>query len=450
MKKFKLPVVVLVFFLCLCGVMAGCNEPDVNEEEKAIPGLAAPYNITNNFAQDSSTGFLAQWHNDANVNKQKLQIVEENSDFKNAKTITVTGEPFETSGNLGSFAARNVFRAEATVLTPNTLYKYRMGDTGAWSETYYYMTSSGNADVFSFTVVSDPQSGTHSDMVKTLKAADAFDPDHRFYLMAGDIVNEITKNPTEIVSYTETANEFNKYRPIAATQGNHDTYGISGDNVYIWGESTVFNAFVTFPDNGSSCEPSINKSRSYYFYYNKVLFIVLNSMVTDDQHKTQKAWVEEILKNDRDSNLSKYKIVITHISPFGNRYNDGSGWKEPLMRSTYGKLFTDYGVDIVFAGHDHTYARSNRIKIGDNTTISSMDFTDTPDGTVYSVVGSTGPKFYDTTATGPSTYFPKRTTQEAEISPGMFVNVKVTAGKLIVTAKSLNGSTVDTYEVTAK
>jgi len=424
-------------------------------EEPSIPGLSKPYNITNNFEQDSSTAFLVQWHNDVSVVRQKLQIVPETGGFGNTRPVTVRVRKFESSGKVGNFEARNVYKAYVTGLSPNTRYKYRMGDVGAWSDTFYHLTSSGNADDFSFTVVSDPQSEAHIDMANTLRAADAFDPNSKFYLMGGDLVDEIAKNPTEIVSYTTTANEFNINKPIAATQGNHDTYFDDGtSNAYRFGEATVFNKFVTFPDNGwDTNADKINRSQSYYFYYNKVLIIMLNTMSTNSPagassggYSTQVQWLRNILERDRADGLSRYTIVVTHISPFGrnsnNTYSNG-------VRLAHGKIFSDFEVDIVFAGHDHVYGRSNPIKIGANTTLSEINFEPTPNGTIFSIVGATGPKFYtlDTSDTWVPKFYPVRTDQQ---SPGVFVNVKVTAEKLIVTAMRVGGTVLDTYEVTAK
>jgi hypothetical protein len=413
-----------------------------------------PYYITNNFGEDASSELLVQWHNDSDVPTQTLQIVTEAGSFASAKNITVTGTAFAGSATLGSFAARNVFRAYVTGLSQNTRYKYRIGNSAAWSDEFYHTTSSKSAADFSFTVAADPQNDTHSAMVTTLKAANTFDNDNRFFLMCGDIVNQIGDRPAEIVSYTNAANELNKERPIAATQGNHDTYYTGGGDTYVFGEATVFNAFVTFPNNGwDTHAEKANRSQSYYFYYNKVLVIMLNTMATGNNtgtsspnHTKQAEWLKNILENDRANNLSRYTIIATHVSPFGGRASER--WLQPEVRAAYGKICADYGVDIFFAGHDHVYGRSNPIKIGASSALSAIDYSSTPGGTVYSIAGATGPKFYtfDPDAMRDQ-YFPNRSDS---YSPGMYVNIKVTAEKLIVTAKKVDGTVVDTYEVAAK
>jgi len=432
--------------------MPSSNVTVTGNFENDVSASLKPYSITNNFGQDSSTEFVAQWHHNSTVTTQALQIVTASGSFDNAAEITMTGEPFETSGDIGTYAPRNIFRAHVTGLNPNTRYKYRMGDTGAWSPVFYHRTSGGSNTNFSFTVITDPQDGVHAGMTATLNAAKAFDEDNRFFLNCGDLTEQIGSSPGEIVSYTNAANTFNNSTPISATQGNHDTYDINGSSTYAikTGESTIFNAFVVFPDNG--CETDKTRSQSYYYYYNDALIIMLNTLVTSAQNSAQVTWLSQILENDRAQGLSKYTIVGTHIGPFGNHYYNDY-WTN-LTMANYGKVFSDYEVDIVFHGHDHTYTRTNPIKIAAGANLGTIDYASTPGGTIYSIVGATGPKFYGEATNAPSATigqaFAVRTKTTAEVQPGVFVNVKVTGEKLYVKAMRRDGIVLDTYEVPAK
>ena len=426
-----------------------------------------PYYVTNNFGEDSSTEFLVQWHSYSDAVTQTLQLAAEAGSFENATAIPVTGELFQASNPVGAFAPRKVFKARVTGLTPNTAYKYRVGYAGAWSDEFHHLTSGGTADDFSFTIVSDPQSEAHSAMSATLSAADNFDANHRFYLMGGDLVDNIGGRPGEIISYTNAASEFNIKRPIAATQGNHDTHFIDGSS-YRFGGAEVFNAFLTFPDNGgdTQTEKAI-RSQCYYFYYNKVLIIMLNTMATstgvsgEPDYTRQAEWLKGVLENDRNNNLSRYTIVVTHIGPFGGR--DNTRWPTAASRKAFTKIFTDYDVDIVFSGHDHVYGRSDPIKItvemsgkNDNTDYVSMEtegnFNSVPNGTVFSIVSATGPKFYQIVQSDQwvPKFYPVRADNPKDNDPGVFVNVKVTASKLTVTVKKNDGTQLDTYDVTKK
>jgi len=441
--------------------------------EKVSGGV--PYNITNNFAEDSSTAFLAQWHNDIKVAAQALQIVEENESFesKDTKTIIVRGElwnPSRTPENrdVGNYAPRNIFRAEVTGLNPNTKYKYRMGSPRGWSQTFYHLTSGSSDNNFSFTVGADTQDNVFNQMLATFKAANEFDEDNRFFIISGDISDYPQEDIDEFPNYTKTANEINKRTPIVTTQGNHDTYLNSNESnrdEYMFGSAEVFNSFITFPENGwdQGEEHGPHRSKSYYFYYNNVLFIMLNTMATQNEtgtrepnHTAQAKWLEEILQKNKDEKLSKYIIVVTHIPFFAGRGSSGNvePWLVAPTRAAYGKIISDFDVDIVFFGHDHVYTRSNPIKIGANTALTDINFNTVRNGTIYSIAGSIGPKIYSfRNPTGTTNQFiplsyPVRTDQQ---SPGMFVNVKVTNEKLTVTAKRLGQEIpLDTYEVFAK
>jgi len=457
-----------------------------------------PYHITNMFAQDSSTAFSVQWQNAVSVTAQTLQIVRAAGSFDDADEIQITGELFDITGitscpstngtcsgaactGLGNYEARNIFRADVTALTPNTLYKYRVGADGSWSKTYTHLTSSGNNTNFSFTVVTDSQDNIFSGMRNTLQAANTFDPDHRFFLHAGDVVDFIGLNPAEIVNYTNVASEFNIARPIATTQGNHDTYHNKSGDQYVFGEATVFNAFTVFPENGfiqRTTPAAKNRSNSYYFYYNRVLFIVINTMATgnatgtaEPNHTAQAAWFRQVLQHDKDNNLSKFRIVVTHVPPFAGRGSSGTGepWLVKGVRDAFSPICTEFNVDIFFAGHDHVYMRSNPIKITGATTLTQVQtqnpgadgvFGPTSGGTIYSIVGSTGPKYYsfrnwnDPVGFPTNIFIPLSYPVHIDMvgyQPGSYVNVKVEGNRLIVVAKRTGFDVeLDRYEVTAK
>ena len=465
-------------------IMPSFNVTVTGEFDDASAGKI-PYFITNNYAQDSSSGFMVKWHNDTDVTEQTIQVVKAGLSFGDADDIQVAGEVFESIGNgtcpspislcsnaactgTGNYPARNIFKTTVADLEPATLYKYRIGTPGTWSNIYYHLTSGGTGinRNFSFTVVTDTQNNVFNVMRTTLRTANEFDADNRFFLIAGDIVESIGLNPSEIENYTKAASEFNIARPIAVTQGNHDTYHNKVGHQFVFGEATIFNAYVTFPDNGFEDRfDGPNRSKSYYFYYNDVLIVMLNTFATQGRtgitvpnHAAQASWLKEILEYDKANKLSKFRIIATHIPAFGGRGSgdDREPWLTPDVRAAYGKICTDYNVDIFFAGHEHVYARSNPIKIGANTALASINYGPTPGGTIYSIAGSTGPKFYDfRNPTGTANQFIPLTYpvkfDQSGISPGMFINVKVTEKKLTVTAKRVNADGVlDAYEVPVK
>ncbi len=86
---------------------------------------------------------------------------------------------------------------------------------------------------------------------------------------------------------------------------------------------------------------------------NGIHFIVLNSYVATDPVSEQYQWLENDLAQISDS--TNFTIVIFHHPPYstGPHTEDERG-----LRDTWVPLFEQYGVDVVFNGHDHCYERS--------------------------------------------------------------------------------------------
>ncbi|HEX8283314.1 MAG TPA: metallophosphoesterase [Pyrinomonadaceae bacterium] len=90
------------------------------------------------------------------------------------------------------------------------------------------------------------------------------------------------------------------------------------------------------------------KGEEYYqFKQGPVSFYALNSNYMD---KKQLAWFEEKLKAD----TSEWKVAFFHHPPYssGGKHGSSTGLREVVE-----PLFLKYGVNVVFAGHEHFYER---------------------------------------------------------------------------------------------
>ena len=87
--------------------------------------------------------------------------------------------------------------------------------------------------------------------------------------------------------------------------------------------------------------------RFYTFQKPDVRFFVLDSNYVD---KDQQAWLEKEL----DASNSKWKIAYFHHPLYSTGAAHGS---EVDLRTIVEPLFIKYGVDVVFAGHEHFYER---------------------------------------------------------------------------------------------
>ncbi|HEX8502178.1 MAG TPA: metallophosphoesterase [Pyrinomonadaceae bacterium] len=92
---------------------------------------------------------------------------------------------------------------------------------------------------------------------------------------------------------------------------------------------------------------NMNGEEYYQFKKGPVSFYALNSNYMD---KKQLAWFEEKLKAD----TADWKVAFFHHPPYssGGKHGSSSGLREVVE-----PLFLKYGVNVVFAGHEHFYER---------------------------------------------------------------------------------------------
>ena len=92
-----------------------------------------------------------------------------------------------------------------------------------------------------------------------------------------------------------------------------------------------------------------NMEGQEYYHFNKgnVSFYALNSNYMD---KKQVAWLDNKLGTD----TSEWKIAFFHHPPYSSGGKHGSDAK---LREIIEPLFVKYGVNVVFAGHEHFYER---------------------------------------------------------------------------------------------
>jgi hypothetical protein len=92
---------------------------------------------------------------------------------------------------------------------------------------------------------------------------------------------------------------------------------------------------------------NMNGEEYYNFKKGPISFYSLNSNYMD---KKQLKWFEEKLKAD----TSRWKVAFFHHPPYssGGAHGSSTGLREVVE-----PLFLKYGVNVVFAGHEHFYER---------------------------------------------------------------------------------------------
>jgi hypothetical protein len=293
-------------------------------------------------------------------------------------------------------AVNGGFNAHAILdgLQEDTAYSYRVGAAGAWSGTYAFKTQKFSG-AFDFLFFGDPQIGSSGDTAKdgagwedTLNVSLAANPNAELLVSGGDQVE--TANTESQWNAFLASDKLRQY-PWAATIGNHDVGGKAYDQ-HFWTPNTDRSA-PFYAGNAST-----QSGGDYWYVYKDVLFIHLNSNAyASGSDAAHVGYITNVV--NAHGAEAKYTVLVFHhaiYSPAAHA-NDGDNKQRRLDFPT---AFSNLGVDLVLAGHDHSYSRSYALKNGQKANAAEQpgaaQVATGPGGVVY-VTGNSasGSKYYD-------------------------------------------------------
>jgi 3',5'-cyclic AMP phosphodiesterase CpdA len=170
------------------------------------------------------------------------------------------------------------------------------------------------------------------------------------------------------------------------------------------------------PDNRNYGSYNMEGRRYYTFVRSGVRFVVLDTNVMDPP---QLAWAESTLATAPE----RWKIVYFHHPLYSNGGRHGSNVE---LRVVLEPLLVKYGVQVVFAGHEHIYERSKPQK-----------------GIVHFVAGSGGQLRRGDAHIG-------ATTAVAFDQDQTFVLVEIAGEQFFFQTISRSGATVDSGEIACR
>lgn len=280
-----------------------------------------------------------------------------------------------------------------TGLEPDTLYFYSVGGAGTALPTRQFRTApvpgespaDGNVRMWvlgdSGTAGSsiDPEGGDARavrDGYLTWVAANGGEPTD-LVLMLGDAAYLDGTDAQFQAAVFEVYPEILSSAALWGTIGNHEM-GLSGvgtatsTDLYLPVGGTAdappdspmpYLNIHSFPTQGElGGEPS-NTEQYYSFDYGNVHVVSLDSQVSIRDPATNEA-MKQWLINDLAANDLDWTIVIFHHPPYtkGSHDSDNAllGIDQPIfdIREQYTPIFEDFGVDLVYSGHSHSYERS--------------------------------------------------------------------------------------------
>jgi len=357
--------------------------------------------ITAGPAHNCSSNMIISWHSE--WEESVLEYTDADGEaFINS--IKVKGD--KTSCDWADKADYYRCRKELTGLKAGSCYKYRIrtvsdeeGAAGSmqteepvYSKINSFRTAADDS-CFNFAVSSDLHTPSGSeDYISNISnlidfSSKAINTDENvankeiaFCLFNGDMVNKGQIYRQWNLWGQEAS--LSKYM-YAFTVGNHDYYPY-GDKNRISNEWFLDCAALPFPGDESfdaELEGNIEPS-NYWFLYNKVLFICLDTMMDEAEKmsgkyetsfNSQLAWFKRVV----DANVGKYDYIIVakhYTFILGDTISDYGNYED------WYPLFDECMVDYAIGSDEHTYSRTYPLK-GDLVQADSS--ADKTQGTVY-------------------------------------------------------------------
>ncbi|CAH0120684.1 3',5'-cyclic adenosine monophosphate phosphodiesterase CpdA [Paenibacillus sp. CECT 9249] len=366
----------------------------ITKETKPDPVEEKVSKVTVTFHGDTKTSKGFTWYTSEQVTGSDLQVVEKSAaapDFANAisfqgRSATSTNSPAEL-----------VHKAEATGLKPNTSYVFRVGDAalGVWSDTGTFRTAPEKG-AFTFIDLADTQAKNEEEAIlssETLAKALATVPEAQFVVHNGDIVDKGVKEEqwNWLLGHSQ---ESLLHTTLAPSAGNHE------DENYAFIEH-----FNVLPPENSATETG-----AFYSYdYSNAHFVILNSNEDSDTYDNfsveQVEWLKQDVQQAKKAG-AKWIIVNIHKGPYttSNHATDSDIMGANGVRNQIAPLMAELGIDLVLQGHDHIYARTKPIKpngkatepvkITETLNGEKIEYSVNPDGTIYLIPATAGPKVY--------------------------------------------------------
>ncbi|MDR2922179.1 MAG: metallophosphoesterase family protein [Treponema sp.] len=286
-----------------------------------------------------------------------------------------------TGGTVNNASSNNTqHKATVTGLRPGASYQYAVSSDGTnWSDAYDFKVPAATG-AFKFAVIADPQ--LHSTSWDSLnrytpaggaKTGEGWKEtmtkivNHgvSFIASGGDQVDASGGNETEYDLFY--APQGLRNLPFAPVSGNHDNH-------------LNFNYHYNLPNAQAFDDETVatEKGRNYYYLYNNILFVVLNTAPYPGSTSAAKPNVkrfDDTLTAAKVAHSGKYDwlIVQHHKSTASVADHLADRDIQYYVEAGFETVMSKHKVDFVLAGHDHVYARSYPLEGKDDGKVSVPD-----------------------------------------------------------------------------
>lgn len=412
MKKLKAckGLLLTIIFSLLLGLAAG------GLANSATPDT--PRQIVLTWSLDPRTTQTISWKTDEQAENSRVQYAEYSTGgFAAMAAANVLAD---TQLFAGSPEEVWLHRVTLTGLKPGTRYMYRVGSGETWSASYSFKTAPANSNAFEFLVFGDSQSIDYSVWQMTLHNARRTHPNAAFFTNVGDLV-DVGQDMAQWNAWFAGGEDVLATLSTMPITGNHETY--TPERVFSLPE--LFVRQFRLPENG----PADMRGRVYSFDYGNVHFVMLDSQASEearlapDMLKQQRQWLAE----DLAAADKPWKLVFLH-KPL---YNSAMARDNEELRRSLVPVMDQYGVDVVFSGHEHVYARTFPLLQGEVSPLG---------GTIYVTSGRSGTKTYPKLEAGGWHEFFYNPLEEP-----IYLTVEMMGDTLTIKAFKQNGEQVDAW-----
>jgi|GEM_PF-792566 len=378
----------------LTGTEPVVEEPTVTVDPNAEVGTVSK--VTVSFYDDTKSTRGFTWYTTRRSINSDLQVVAKTGalpDFNQAMSFTGTcAIPTNTITT-----PEYLHKAEATGLNANSEYFYRVGEASLdlWSDAGTFKTAPAGG-AFTFIDLADTQAKTEEEAIlssQTISKALTTVDNAEFFAINGDIVDTgSNENQWDwVLGHSQSSLLNTTILPVA---GNHD-------------EQT--NSFIDHFDIQPAAGSSTATGAYYSCNYSNAHFIVLNNNEDSTEYAdftpAQIQWLQSDVQAARNAGY-KWVIAIMHKGPYStsNHATDADIMGANGVRTLVAPIMEQLGIDLVLQGHDHIYARSKPIKsngkadaaerITETVNGQNIEYTVNPDGTIYLIPSTAGPKVY--------------------------------------------------------
>ena len=383
-----------------------------------------PFGIQNNGVKDGSSEFNVTWLTSIEGSLTAQSYIRYSDVYKTAEELAGLSNILGRN-TIISFTETNVGNSyrlneiSLSGLKENTTYYYQVGTEIVdgvinWSEVLTFTTAPKDKDAdTNFFILGDIQTNDTANLSYALNMINynAKQAGYKmdFGIQTGDAIDNVTAF-NNWRNFLTTVNASKLYGvPLIHALGNHEYYGDANGDI----SGSLYGL------------PKTTQGSFYSFEYGSIYVGVINN-----GGNILNA-IEE-LKEDVKNTKCSWKIVVTHEPIYGTE-----SLMEESRRLKVVQGFEEAGIDFVFGGDDHAYARTYPLK-GDKILAENSR-----EGVVYYIVGDLSSK--DNEYHNRDYYVYSKPHNEYQ---GMYLQVRATKEEITITAVQYNGEVpYDIYTV---